>query len=62
MDGKEERFEILAINKFTSARKRMSALVKSDKGKYLILAKGADNIMLERKKNFGYSKRISQRQ
>lgn len=56
LDGKEERYEVLAVNEFTSARKRMSALVKTEKGKYIILAKGADNIMLERKKYFGFSK------
>eukprot|EP00930_Biecheleria_cincta_P043977 TRINITY_DN3016_c0_g1_i3.p1 TRINITY_DN3016_c0_g1~~TRINITY_DN3016_c0_g1_i3.p1 ORF type:complete len:1427 (-),score=285.07 TRINITY_DN3016_c0_g1_i3:135-4358(-) len=46
-DGKEKSYQILGINAFTSARKRMSMLVKrGDTGEYVLLAKGADNIMM----------------
>eukprot|EP00930_Biecheleria_cincta_P043976 TRINITY_DN3016_c0_g1_i2.p1 TRINITY_DN3016_c0_g1~~TRINITY_DN3016_c0_g1_i2.p1 ORF type:complete len:1440 (-),score=275.35 TRINITY_DN3016_c0_g1_i2:30-3953(-) len=45
-NGKEKRYQILGINTFTSARKRMSMLVKRDTGEYVLLAKGADNIMM----------------
>ena len=42
-----QEYEVLAINEFNSTRKRMSVLVKH-KGKYILLAKGADNVMEER--------------
>ena len=40
-------YEVLAINEFNSTRKRMSVLVKHQ-GKYILLSKGADNVMEER--------------
>lgn len=43
----KKTFEILAVNPFNSDRKRMSVLLKDLKAnEYLILCKGADNIML----------------
>lgn len=45
--GKDERFELLSINPFTSDRKRMSVIVKvNDKIKLFI--KGADSIIKKR--------------
>ena len=44
---KMREYDVLAINEFNSTRKRMSVLVKSQ-GKYILLAKGADNVMEER--------------
>ena len=41
-------YTVLAVNHFNSTRKRMSVLCKSSDGKYVLLAKGADNVMLER--------------
>ncbi|CAK9102793.1 Phospholipid-transporting ATPase IB (ATPase class I type 8A member 2) (P4-ATPase flippase complex alpha subunit ATP8A2), partial [Durusdinium trenchii] len=40
-------YSLLATNEFNSARKRMSVLVKKG-AEYLLLVKGADNVMLER--------------
>ena len=54
-DRKFERYELLNILDFTSARKRMSVIVRKldDKsgeqdGKVFLLAKGADNVIVER--------------
>jgi phospholipid-transporting ATPase len=44
------RFNTLAVNEFTSLRKRMSALVVDDAGRYILYVKGADNLMIERSK------------
>lgn len=49
MFGKRSDFDILAVNKFNSDRKRMSILLKDRKtGEYVLMCKGADNVMLER--------------
>ncbi|TBU65246.1 phospholipid-translocating P-type ATPase [Dichomitus squalens] len=59
-EGKYERFELLNILDFTSARKRMSVIVrkiadeeggaggKEGDGKVYVLCKGADNVIIER--------------
>lgn len=39
--------QVLAVNEFTSTRKRMSVLVRQD-NQYILMAKGADNVMFER--------------
>jgi phosphoserine phosphatase len=49
-------YTILAINGFTSARARMSALVRKENGDHLLLAKGADSKMLELAASGDYSK------
>ena len=41
------RFELVAINEFTSKRKRMSVIVKEPQGYHLYI-KGADNVIIER--------------
>lgn len=46
--GQKSSYEILAVNQFNSARKRMSILLKDPQGKYTLYMKGADNVMLER--------------
>ncbi|XP_054806514.1 putative phospholipid-transporting ATPase 9 isoform X2 [Prosopis cineraria] len=46
---KEERsYKLLNIIEFSSARKRMSVIVRDEEGKLLLLSKGADSIMFER--------------
>lgn len=48
-----ERYELLNILEFTSARKRMSVIVKKlndEDGRLFLLTKGADNIIFERLK------------
>jgi phospholipid-translocating P-type ATPase (flippase) len=45
----EESFQIMAINEFTSKRKRMSVVVKEKKGYHLYI-KGADNVIFQRLK------------
>ena len=53
-DGKYERYELLNILDFTSARKRMSVFLRKvdenseDDGKVYLLSKGADNVIIER--------------
>eukprot|EP00520_Triparma_pacifica_P017154 CAMPEP_0118656624 /NCGR_PEP_ID=MMETSP0785-20121206/13584_1 /TAXON_ID=91992 /ORGANISM="Bolidomonas pacifica, Strain CCMP 1866" /LENGTH=1232 /DNA_ID=CAMNT_0006549487 /DNA_START=137 /DNA_END=3832 /DNA_ORIENTATION=+ len=46
--GGKKKFRIHATIPFDSARKRMSVVVETEDGKYIIYSKGADNIMLER--------------
>ena len=45
--GRELEYKILAINAFSSARKRMSILVELPDGGVQLFCKGADNILLE---------------
>ncbi|CAL1151223.1 unnamed protein product [Cladocopium goreaui] len=45
--AQDSTYTVLATNAFNSARKRMSVLVKKG-SEYLLLVKGADNVMLER--------------
>ena len=44
-DEKKE-YEVLALNAFNSARKRMSTVLKDKNGEYWVMCKGADNIMI----------------
>jgi magnesium-transporting ATPase (P-type) len=47
--GDERKFKVLAINPFNSTRKRMSLVVQNvSTGEVQCMAKGADNVMLER--------------
>lgn len=46
--GQTLRYEILNVIEFTSARKRMSVVVKTPEGKITILCKGADSVIYER--------------
>lgn len=46
--GKTLRYEILNVIEFTSARKRMSVVVRTPEGKIKILCKGADSVIYER--------------
>jgi len=45
--SKEIEYQILAVNAFDSARKRMSVVVQKG-GEFFLFAKGADNVMLDR--------------
>lgn len=44
-------YEVLDVIEFSSARKRMSVIVKFPDGKIILFCKGADNIILERLTN-----------
>lgn len=46
--GKRERYEILNVLEFTSARKRMSVIVRNAKGEIKLYCKGADTVIYER--------------
>ena len=49
MMGKRQNYNVLAVNQFNSDRKRMSILLKDTKtGEYVLMCKGADNVMLPR--------------
>eukprot|EP00928_Gymnodinium_smaydae_P062190 TRINITY_DN4610_c0_g1_i1.p1 TRINITY_DN4610_c0_g1~~TRINITY_DN4610_c0_g1_i1.p1 ORF type:complete len:1745 (+),score=408.37 TRINITY_DN4610_c0_g1_i1:493-5235(+) len=49
---RELTYTVEALNAFTSARKRMSAVVLGPDGERHLLVKGADNVMLERARSF----------
>ncbi|KAF8969603.1 hypothetical protein BDZ97DRAFT_1794193 [Flammula alnicola] len=52
-DGTLERYELLNILEFTSARKRMSVVLRkldADDGRLFLLSKGADSVIFERLK------------
>ncbi|KAK7870454.1 hypothetical protein R5R35_000733 [Gryllus longicercus] len=46
--GTRERYEILNVLEFTSARKRMSVIVRNSEGKIKLYCKGADTVIFER--------------
>ncbi|XP_014614054.1 PREDICTED: probable phospholipid-transporting ATPase IA isoform X2 [Polistes canadensis] len=46
--GERLRYEILNVIEFTSARKRMSVIVKTPTGEIKLLCKGADSVIYER--------------
>lgn len=46
--GVRERYEILSVIEFTSARKRMSIITRTPSGKILLYCKGADSVIYER--------------
>ncbi|TKY54962.1 putative phospholipid-transporting ATPase 9 [Spatholobus suberectus] len=50
MSGKktERSYKLLNILEFSSARKRMSVIVRDEEDKLLLLSKGADSVMFER--------------
>lgn len=60
--GVKEVYEILAVIDFTSARKRMSVIVKDSRGKIKLYCKGADSIIFDRldPSENGYKELLSQ--
>ncbi|XP_062856750.1 phospholipid-transporting ATPase IA isoform X2 [Trichomycterus rosablanca] len=46
--GEEERFELLHVLEFTSARKRMSVIMRTQSGKIRLYCKGADTVIYDR--------------
>ncbi|XP_071863932.1 ATPase phospholipid transporting 8A1 isoform X3 [Bombus fervidus] len=46
--GERLRYEVLNVIEFTSARKRMSVIVKTPDGKIKLFCKGADSVIYER--------------
>ena len=47
-DGTEETFQVLNVIEFTSTRKRMSLIVRTEEGEIKLFCKGADSVILER--------------
>ena len=43
--GTEKKFELLNILEYSSERKRMSVIVKTEENKYMVYAKGADSMI-----------------
>ena len=43
--GEEKKFELLNTLEYTSERKRMSVIVKTEDGRYMVYAKGADSMI-----------------
>lgn len=56
-DGDKQivQYEVLAVNQFSSLRKRMSCVVRTPSGSIELLCKGADNIIRERSVAFEQS-------
>ena len=48
IDGAERKYELLNVIEFSSARKRMSVIVKDEEGRILVMCKGADSIIATR--------------
>ncbi|KAJ2806205.1 phospholipid transporting ATPase, partial [Coemansia guatemalensis] len=46
--GHPQTFQLLATLEFTSARKRMSVIVRREDGRIMLLSKGADSTIMER--------------
>uniref|UniRef100_A0AAX7UB52 Phospholipid-transporting ATPase n=1 Tax=Astatotilapia calliptera TaxID=8154 RepID=A0AAX7UB52_ASTCA len=46
--GTEERYELLHVLEFTSARKRMSVIMRTPSGKIRLYCKGADTVIYDR--------------
>nr|XP_045622548.1 probable phospholipid-transporting ATPase IA [Procambarus clarkii] len=46
--GSKEKYEVLNVLEFTSARKRMSVIVKTPQGQIKLYCKGADTVIYER--------------
>ncbi|KAJ2355406.1 phospholipid transporting ATPase, partial [Coemansia sp. RSA 2618] len=46
--GQDHVFQLLATLEFTSARKRMSVIVRCEDGRLMLLSKGADSVIMER--------------
>jgi phospholipid-transporting ATPase len=49
--NKEEKYEILNVLEFTSNRKRMSVVVRTQSGQIKLFCKGADSVIFERLKD-----------
>lgn len=50
-DGKERKYKLLNVIEFSSARKRMTAIVKMPDDKIVVMTKGADSIIIPRLKD-----------
>ena len=48
IDGREVLYEVLNVLEFTSARRRMSVVVRDPEGRITLYVKGADNVIYER--------------
>jgi magnesium-transporting ATPase (P-type) len=46
--GKLHKYELLHVCEFTSTRKRMSVIVKDERGRIILMCKGADSIVYDR--------------
>lgn len=43
--GETKKYKLMNVLEFTSARKRMTVIVRSEEGRYLVICKGADSII-----------------
>lgn len=50
-DGTRKKYELLNVIEFTSARKRMTVVVKNSEGKIICMTKGADSHIMPRLKD-----------
>ena len=48
IDGVDVTYEVLNVLEFTSARRRMSVVVRGPDGQITLFVKGADNVIFER--------------
>ena len=46
INGEERKYKLLNVIEFTSARKRMTVIVKTEDGKIRVMCKGADSIII----------------
>ena len=58
-NGQEQAYHIYGLNQFNSTRKRMSVVVGTPDGRYLLLCKGADNVICERAVQDGSSEGLA---
>lgn len=56
--GEVRRFEVLHVIGFTSARKRMSCIVRDENGVLLLICKGADSVIYQRLSSTGTSDEV----
>ena len=56
--GQRKLYEVLHIGEFTSARKRMSIIVRDERGNIRLLCKGADSIVFDRLSNASKSSMV----
>jgi magnesium-transporting ATPase (P-type) len=48
LTGEDEAYELLHVIEFTSARKRMTVIVRDPDGRILLMCKGADSHLVPR--------------
>ncbi len=46
--GQEKKYKLLNVIEFTSARKRMTVIVRTEDNKIKVMCKGADSVIISR--------------